>query len=58
MRTPASDDVVARATSDAAGTFVLEIAATGAYRISVERQGFYAIEHQLDDAGAGQPTCC
>ena len=46
VRTPASDDVVARATSDAAGAFVLEIAATGAYRVSVERQGFYAIEHQ------------
>ena len=46
VRTPASDAVVARATSDASGAFVLEIAATGAYRVSVERQGFYAIEHQ------------
>jgi outer membrane receptor protein involved in Fe transport len=46
-RTPASNDVVARATSDAAGVFVLEIAATGEYRVSVQRQGFYAIEHQL-----------
>jgi hypothetical protein len=46
VRTPASDDIVARATSDAAGAFVVEIAATGAYRVSVERQGFYAIEHQ------------
>ena len=47
VRTPASDDVVARATSDASGAFVLEIAATGSYRISVERSGFYAVEHQL-----------
>jgi Carboxypeptidase regulatory-like domain len=47
LRTPASDDVVARATSDAAGAFVLEIAVTGTYRVTVERQGFYAIEHQL-----------
>ena len=45
-RTPDSDAVVARATSDASGAFVLEIAATGTYRVSVERQGFYAIEHQ------------
>jgi hypothetical protein len=47
LRTPASDAVVARAASDAAGAFVVEVAATGPYRISVERQGFYAIEHQL-----------
>ena len=46
VRTPAADDVLARATSDAAGAFVLEIAESGVYRISVERQGFYAIEHQ------------
>src|SRR5689334_20466167 len=47
VRTPASDDVVARATSDAAGAFLLDVATTGTYRVSVERQGFYAIEHQL-----------
>ncbi len=46
VRTTASDDVVARATSDASGAFVLEVGATGTYRISVERQGYYAIEHQ------------
>ncbi len=53
LRTPASDDVVARAISDAGGTFVVDIAATGAYRISVKRQGFYAIEHQLTTLAPG-----
>ena len=53
VRTPASDAVVARATSDAAGAFVVEVAATGAYRVSVERQGFYAIEHQEVTLAAG-----
>jgi hypothetical protein len=45
VRTTASDAVVARAISDASGAFALEIDATGDYRVSVERQGFYAIDH-------------
>jgi hypothetical protein len=53
LRTQASDDVVARATSDAAGAFLIEVATTGAYRVSVERQGYYAIEHQLETLAAG-----
>jgi hypothetical protein len=53
LRTQASDAVVARATSDAAGAFLIEVATAGAYRVSVERQGYYAIEHQLETLAAG-----
>ncbi len=58
LRTPASDDVVGRATSDAAGTFVVEIA--GDRRLPDQRRAPGLLRHRAParDADRRAATCC
>ena len=55
VRSRQSDDVVARAVTDAAGAFSVDVGTPDSYRISIERQGFYAITHQEVALPATEP---
>jgi hypothetical protein len=55
LREAAADVIVARASSDPAGAFTLEIPRPGTYRVSAERSGYFAIDNLAVELASTQP---